>query len=133
MASSPLHAAIEENDLEMIDKLLKPGPFKRKTKRLNILNTNNDDGHTPLTLAINHEKKEVINILLTHGADPNQRSGSGSLPLTIAAGKINHHDVLQLLIEANAKVDSDDTKTALMCSAEKGLVETVGFLVLAGA
>jgi len=133
MVKSVMHAAIEEENTEVILKLIKPGPFKRKVKRSKILNANNVDGHTPLVYAVLLEKKAIIPILLNYGADPNLRSRSGDLPLSIAAGKINQHDVVQLLINANSKVDSTDCKTALMCSAEKGLHLTVGVLIQAGA
>jgi len=133
MVNLALHVAIEEDDIELIDRLLRPGLFKRKAKRLSILNTNNHDGYTPLIHAIEREKKNIIPLLLMYGADPNLRSRSGDLPLTIASGKINWQDVVQLLINTDAEVDSSDRKTALMCSAEKGLYLTVEVLIEAGA
>jgi len=133
MVNFALHGAIKEEDIELIDKLLRPGLFKRKAKRLSILNTNNHDGHTPLVHAIELHKIYIIPFLLSYGADPNLRSKSGDLPLTIASGKINQHDVVQLLINYKAEVDSRDRKTALMCSAEKGFYQTVQVLIEAGA
>jgi len=133
MVNLALHGAIKEEDIELIDKLLRPGLFKRKAKRLSILNTNNHNGQTPLVHAIELNKKNIIPFLLSYGADPNLRSRSGDLPLTLASGKINQDDVVQRLINYKAKVDSADRKTALMCSAEKGLHETVQVLIEAGA
>jgi len=133
MVNLALHGAIKKEDIELIDKLLRPGLFKRKAKRLSILNTNNHDGQTPLVHAIELNKKNIIPFLLSYGADPNLRSKSGDLPLTLASGKINQQDVVQLLINYKAEVDSSDRKTALMCSAEKGLHQTVEVLIEAGA
>jgi len=133
MVNFALHRALKEEDIELIDKLLRPGLFKRKSKRLSLLNTNNHDGQTPLVHAIELNKKNVIPFLLTYGADPNLRSKSGDLPLTIASGKINQHDIVQLLINYKAEVNSSDRKTALMYSAERGLHRTVQVLIEAGA
>jgi len=133
MVNFELHAAIKEEDIELIEKLLRPGLFKRKAKRLSILNTNNHDGHTPLVHAIELNKENIIPFLLSYGADPNFRSKSGDLPLTLASGKMNQHNVVQRLINHKAEVDSTDRKTALMCSAEKGLHLTVQVLIEAGA
>lgn len=133
MVKSALHVAIEEDDLELIARLLRPGPFKRKAKRLGLLNENDDDGDTPLVLAIQLQKKGIIPTLLINGADPNLRTASGDLPLTIAAGMTDQHDVVQLLIDWKAEVNSTDIKTALLCSAERGLHTTVGVLIQARA
>jgi len=133
MVNLALHKAIQDGDIGLMDRLLKPGVFKRKAKRLSIVNANNLDGKTPLVYAIVLNKTNIIPLLLTYGADPNLRCKSGDLPLTVASEKDNQHDVVQLLINYKAEVDSADSKTALMCSAEKGLHLTVQVLIEAGA
>ena len=59
-------------------------------------------GETPLTSAIQHGSLDTVEFLLSRGADPNQRGGSGMPPICRAAIH-DRLDVTKALIEGGAE------------------------------
>jgi uncharacterized protein len=74
---------------------------------------------------------EVVELLLTHGADPNSRSEWGETPLMFA----NTAAKVKLLVANHADLDARDKqgKTALMKAATRGDVAVASALVESGA
>lgn len=58
-------------------------------------------GSTPLTSAVQHGPTEAVQFLVDNGADVNQRSGGGTLPLYLAAVH-DRVDVWKILVAAGA-------------------------------
>lgn len=87
--------------------------------------------HTALTIAAVKHRTEVIDLLLTAQADPDQATHAGGLLPLCAACDAGHLDVAQALVTASAVVDhSCVTKaTALYVAAKRGHVGIVEFLV----
>lgn len=56
-----------------------------------------EDGHTPLSLAIQLHANECAQILLDHGANPRCCDAWGNAPIVIAAAQQNYR-VVQLLL-----------------------------------
>ena len=44
-------------------------------------------GHTPLHIAVNNNQKEIVELLITAGADVNARRTGGAMPLDSTVGK----------------------------------------------
>lgn len=75
--------------------------------------TTDADMAFPLEAAISVGNYEIINLLLKHGADVNQRNTVlGSTPLSVAIVTGNY-DVFQLLIKLGAKVTTRDAAVAV--------------------
>jgi len=84
--------------------------------------------------AIEALRYEVMDALLSLGADPNVRNGK-NCPLLLRAAKCGKSNVITLLIEHGADVDITDLDgtTALISAVEWGRDECVRPLLLAGA
>ncbi|WP_422133281.1 ankyrin repeat domain-containing protein [Endozoicomonas sp. ALD040] len=76
--NTSLHYAIQNNDIDMIEILLKNGAG---------INIQNSLGYTPLHFAVQLENKEVVGCLMEHKgeiANPNICANDGRTPLSIA-------------------------------------------------
>ncbi|KAJ5766674.1 uncharacterized protein N7511_004290 [Penicillium nucicola] len=96
----------------------------------------NDDGLTPLSLAVRTGSMELTKMLLEHGAFPNTRDKQGKGPLHHAAESRNVHNIVKLLLQNGADVNSQDNfgYTPLhRIIAKETAWETVGDMLKAGA
>lgn len=77
---------------------------------------------------------ELVDYLLTHGADPNVTSESGQTPLREAV-QFNRAEMTKLLLRAGAKPDTCDQNgmTALMLAPQSGSFELAKELIAAGS
>ena len=64
-------------------------------------------GRTPLHLAVMAGRRDVVELLLSHGADPNARDAAGQTPLHWAVGE-GHVDIVELLLERSADPNAKD-------------------------
>jgi ankyrin repeat protein len=92
------------------------------------------DKGTPLRERTDH-RRELAELLLTHGANVNARSHSGLTPLMQAAWGKDAAPVLELLIAHGADVNAanKDGETALIKAAWSGCVESLELLLAHGA
>lgn len=98
--NTPLHIAAEHNKPEIAALLLANGA----DVNAKVSNESRNAGQTPLTLALNsYEHKEMLELLLTHGAEVNVLS-SGMTPLSIAVNR-NLSDDVELLLANGADPD----------------------------
>jgi ankyrin repeat protein len=91
---------------------------------------------TLLLAAIGNGYIDVIQMLLSAGADPNQKSSHGEVPIIVACDKYNPStEMIQLLIENGVNIDeqNDVGKTALHISAAEDKFEVVKLLLSHGA
>lgn len=92
-----------------------------------------DNHYSPLIMAILQEHADVIDQLLSAGANVNMRAANGRTPLMVAASIGNTSLVVQLLrYGANMELEDRDGKTALMVAAEGGGIAVVKALLDAG-
>lgn len=91
---------------------------------------------TLLLAAIGMGYIDVIQMLLAAGADPNQKSSHGDVPIINACDKyVPNIDMIKLLIENGANPDAQNFygKTALHISAAEDQFEVVNLLISHGA
>ena len=85
------------------------------------LETRAPDGSTPLIFAAFYGNHDIVQALLSHGANPNARDNSGITALTRASVK-GHTAIVDMLLDAGADIDAQDNRgaTALMGAAARG-------------
>ena len=122
---SALHIAVKKADCISARMLLFRGA------NVNGLDQN---GLSPLQLASKYGHVELVRILLEHSAQIFHEGRKGPSPLHIAAleGHVPLIDIFSRYVDVNLKVQCTEDgkeKTALHLAAERGLIETVRFLL----
>ncbi len=94
----------------------------------------NATGYTALTGAVASGNKDLVALLLAHGANADHRYGPGYSPLAEAAAN-GHLEIVRMLIDhgADPKARTNDGKTALHFAAERGHKTVAEFLRQRGA
>ena len=125
--STALHWAVERDDLEMADLLIRAGARVTVPTR---------EGVMPLQLATTNGSAPMLNRLLEAGADPNAAlTPSGDTALMIAAGT-GTPEAIRVLLEAGADVNARETwggTTPLMWAVSDGHLEAARMLIGSGA
>ncbi|MEO8100518.1 MAG: ankyrin repeat domain-containing protein [Acidobacteriota bacterium] len=125
--STALHWAVQANDLELADLLIKTGA---KVAAPNVT------GSTPLQLAAVNGSAPMLERLLAAGADPNAlltKSGDTALMMASRTGKV---DAVKVLLDRGAKVNTQETwggTTALMWAVSEKHAEATKLLIERGA
>ncbi len=116
---------IQDGRLAVLRKLLASGA---------AVNVRNDEGETPLAVAVRSKRKEMVRLLLAAAAEVNAADGHGQTPL-LAAADLGDPEFARLLLDAGADVNARDQRgdTALHRAALWGQPETVRLLLAAGA
>jgi hypothetical protein len=116
------------------------------------VNKEDNNGYTPLFIAIYLSQSKVVSLLIAHGVDVNKAAENGVTPLFIASstGKVS---IVDLLLKAGADVNADtgsgygppvdsgdfrgvtasDGITPLMAASDNGHITIVDLLLKAGA
>ncbi|KAI0435499.1 ankyrin repeat-containing domain protein [Xylaria telfairii] len=106
-----LHIAVTHGKSEKaVDVLLKPKPWCQQS----VLNPNlqDQDGNTPLLLAVKHRKLSIVKSLLQFGADAEIKNKDGNTPLLLAVEQSENDIVKELLdfgVEVETRNESGDT------------------------
>jgi ankyrin repeat protein len=88
--------------------------------------------YTPLTYAISQDNAELVDVLLSAGADPNSKTQSGHAPLIEALSSPAIFDRL-IQAKANPNILNGSGETALTVAIQDGSLEKVQALIKAGA
>eukprot|EP00931_Biecheleriopsis_adriatica_P077421 TRINITY_DN5099_c0_g1_i1.p1 TRINITY_DN5099_c0_g1~~TRINITY_DN5099_c0_g1_i1.p1 ORF type:complete len:1103 (+),score=207.46 TRINITY_DN5099_c0_g1_i1:37-3309(+) len=117
-----IHACAQDGDISTLLSLLESFDVSVHEK--------NDLGETALLVAAKHGKKDVIQILLTRGADIEARDKEGHTALLVASMSIIC-DTVQLLLDRSADIEASDNcaKTSLCWAASKGNRDVVQLLL----
>jgi len=125
--STALHWAVERDDLDMVDLLLRAGARVDARTR---------EGVAPLQLAATNGSAAIIVALLEADADPNAAltpAGDTALMMAARTGKT---DAIRVLLEGGANVNAKENwggTTPLMWAASEGHADAAGLLIAAGA
>ena len=125
--TTALHWAVEHDDLELVDLLLRAGA--RVTVRTR-------EGVTPLQLAAINGSARVIDRLIKAGADPKAPLSGNSDTALMMASRTGRTDALRVLLEAGSEVNAKESwggTTALMWAASGGNADAARMLIAAGA
>ena len=128
-AITPLHLAVEENHVDMVQILIDAGAY------VNI--TDDRGGDAPLHKGVKRNgpnDPEIVQILIDAGANVNVKDAFGDAPLHIAVEE-NHINMVQILVDAGADVNVRDKwgDTPLLIAVEHNYKEILEILLAAGA
>lgn len=125
--TTALHWAVEHDDLEMTDLLLRAGARVAARTR---------EGVIPIQLAAINGSGRMLDRLLKAGADPNSpltRTGDTALMM---AARTGNTEAVRVLVEAGANVNARETwggTTPLMWAVSQGHADAARLLMAAGA
>ncbi|EQC26384.1 serine/threonine protein kinase [Saprolegnia diclina VS20] len=124
----PLHNAAANGHIALLDHLVAPTAAR-------TIDEANDDGWTPVALAVQSGHTNVVARLLHHGASlEHKRLQDGTL-LHVATSRRVGTDLLKHLVTSGSKVEACDTRgwTPLHVAAHEGHIQAVEYLVRVGA
>jgi ankyrin repeat protein len=124
--TTPLHLAVQRDDVKAVDQLLRGGANVQAANRYGV---------TPIYIACINGNAAIVERLLSAGANPNTAMPDGETVLMTAArtGKV---DVVKALIARGADVHASERsrgQTALMWAAAENNAGAVKALIEAGA
>jgi len=125
--STALHWAVERDDLDMVDQLIRAGARVAARTR---------EGVTPLQLAATNGSAAMIDRLLKAGADPNGPLTAGGDTALMMAARTGKTDAIRALVEAGANVNVKESwggTTPLMWAVSEGHADAARLLIDAGA
>ena len=94
---APFLAAVTTGDTATVGAMLEVEPA--------LANATSEEGEPVLHAAIWHRQREVTELLLAHGADPNRKSGENRTALHVAF-ECSGPDYYHLLVDHGAEVDA---------------------------
>lgn len=101
-----LHYAAQKGNKKRIKKLL---------RQHTDIDTENNDGETPLFVAIKHDQKDAAAILLKNGADPNRCNKEGETPLEYTIiNELPKCAILLLEKDANTNIGKHNLESDLV-------------------
>jgi ankyrin repeat protein len=147
--ATPLDAALETNETEMVDLLIQHGlnlqqhpsalHSSTSTKMLRFLldhgaliDGRDENGETYLQTAIDNDEEEIVELLIERGANVNVADEEGVTPLM----RVESIEDARLLLEHGANVNATDNEgqTALhLLTSEPGRIEFATLLITRGA
>ena len=124
--TTALHWAVQQNDFELVDRMLRTGADVNAANRYAV---------TPLKLAALNGDPKLLKRLLDAGGDVNAVGNDGET-LLMTAARGGHVEAARLLLERGAEIDARELwhgQTALMWAAAQGHPAMLRELISHGA
>lgn len=104
------------HDLILTKDTKRTGEFcqKLRTRDIDVLDSYDGQGMTPLHIAISNQDADLVALLLEYGADPNKRDSKGNTPIVRAVEKNNPKIILTLLEEGADLKKTDSNQQAIL-------------------
>jgi ankyrin repeat protein len=125
--TTALHWAVERDDIELADLLIRAGARVDARTR---------EGVMPLQLAAVNGSAQMLDRLLKAGADPNAPLTAASDTAVMMAARTGKPDAIRVLVEGGANVNAKESwggTTALMWAVSEGHALAAQALIAAGA
>ena len=124
--NSPLHAAVENGNADIVRLLISAGAHKDLQNRY---------GLTPLHLAVKNGSADIVLLLINAQAQVNLQDKYGRTPLHLAAeqGRDNVMAALLRLRHAATNLEDGEGRTPLHLAAENGRTTAAAMLLKVGA
>ena len=122
-----IHDACKAGDLSKVKALLEQDP--------SLLQSKTEEGKSPLHMATGWGKCDIVEYLISVGADINARNNNGGTPIHVAASQ-NQPDCARILISHGANVNDIRTlgkMTPLLIAVYKSNYEVAKVLLELGA
>lgn len=118
------HFACQNGWVSAVEQIL------NKKKKYPNIERKTHGGNTPLLLACQQSEKEIVEILLSHGADINAHNNKGDSPLMVAC-RVENQEMIKFLIQNKANIESKDKEglTPLLWACKKGKKEIFELLL----
>jgi ankyrin repeat protein len=120
-----IHQAAASGDVSRVNALIRADPESVNTHDTYIL-----FGWTPLIYAVASDHKQVVELLLSHGADVNGKGLDGTTPLEEVAD-VGHKNMAEFLLSRGADVNGKNGLhwTPLYVAAQAGNIEVAQVLL----
>jgi len=122
-----IHDACKAGDLSKVKALLEKDP--------SLLQSKTEEGKSPLHMATGWGRCDIVEYLISIGADINARNNNGGTPIHVAASQ-NQPECAKILISHGANVNDIRTlgkMTPLLIAVYKGNYEVAKILIELGA
>jgi uncharacterized protein len=125
LSSQTIFDVVRKGDIQLLQKLY--------TLKPDTINSINENGFTPLIIAVYRYQNETAKFLLEHGASVNVNSPEG--PALLAAVYKNNTEMVEALIKHKANLDltNEEGVTALMFATMNNNLKLVDLLLKHGA
>ncbi len=94
--STPLHWAAYTNSEDALLYLIKLDIFKDEKEKQNYIDQQDDQGYTPLHLAVSSKSSRIVMKLLQNGASPDLKDNKGRTPLNLAISK-KQNEIIEII------------------------------------
>jgi 26S proteasome non-ATPase regulatory subunit 10 len=121
-----LHMAASKGNISKVKLILKNEPHR--------VNEKNVYGYTPLSYAVSHGQVQMLNLLISQGANVTMKSIWDETALHSAA-RMGNMELCKILIENGADINAadDEGRTPLHVAAYANRKDTCSFLIEKGA
>jgi ankyrin repeat protein len=125
LLGNDLHDAIQKGDVAKVKTLI--------SNKKELIHMKSEKGQTPLHLAVQNGSQEIINFLISQGADINAKDSEGNTPL-ITALALRKADTAKFLLAkgADVRIKNAEDEPAIIVAIMHGMNELIAPILDSG-